>query len=138
MFDSSWCNDINDVENGVFIVAGGILPYFKDSQIKRLFSMLADNFPNGEVVFDASTKLGNFFTNWILRKAGMKQATTKWTLKDANKLTKWDKRIEVIDQFQHFNGIPRDPEWDVKIIRQINFIERNRLFNTTNIFHVRV
>jgi O-methyltransferase involved in polyketide biosynthesis len=138
IFDSSWCNDIKDVENGVFIVACGVLAYFEDSQIKRLFSMLADNFPDSEVVFDASTKLGNIFSNWGLRRTGMKQAITRWALKDASKLTKWDKRIQVIDQFPYFNSIPRDPEWDVKIIRQMDFIERSRLFNMSNIFHLRV
>ena len=138
IFDLSWCNDIRDVKNGLFIVACGVLAYFKESQIKQLFSMLADNFPDGEVVFDTSTRLGNLFSNWGLRRAGMKQATTRWTLKDAKKLTKWDKRIEVIDQFPYFNAIPRDPEWDVKIIRQMDFIERSRLFNMSNIFHVRI
>ena len=72
----------------MLIVSCGVLAYFKESQIKQLFSMLADNFPNGEVAFDTSTKLGGIFSNWGLRKAGMKQATTRWTLKDANKLTK--------------------------------------------------
>ena len=83
IFDLSWCNDIRDVKNGVFIVACGVLAYFKETQIKQLFSTLADNFPDGEVVFDTSTKLGNLFSNWGLRRAGMKQATTRWTLKDA-------------------------------------------------------
>jgi O-methyltransferase involved in polyketide biosynthesis len=139
IFDSSWCSDIKDVENGVLIVACGVLAYFKESQLKQLFSMLADNFPDGEVVFDtSSTKLGNIFSNWGLRRTGMKQATTKWTLKDAKKLTKWDKRIEVIDQFPYFNTIPRDPGWDEKMMRQMDFIERSRLFNISNIFHVRV
>ncbi|HXY88038.1 MAG TPA: class I SAM-dependent methyltransferase [Candidatus Acidoferrales bacterium] len=55
IFDPSWCNDIKDVENGVFIVACGVLAYFKETQIKQLFSMLADNFPNGQVVFDVPT-----------------------------------------------------------------------------------
>jgi len=100
--------------------------------------MLADNFPNGEVAFDTSTKLGGIFSNWGLRKAGMKQATTRWTLKDANKLTKWGKRIHVIDQFPYFNTIPRDPGWDVKITTQMDFIEKSRLFNISNIFRVRV
>jgi len=138
IFDSSWCNDIKDVENGVFIVACGVLAFFKESQIKQLFSMLVNYFPNGEVVFDTSTKLGNIFSNWGLRRAGMKRATTRWTLKDAKKLTKWDKRIQVVDQFPYFNSIPRDPGFDVKIIRQMDFIERSRLFNMANIFHVRV
>ncbi len=100
--------------------------------------MLAENFSGGEVVFDTSKKLGNIFSNWGLRRAGMKRATTKWTLKDAKKLTKWDKRIRVVDQFPYFKVIPRDPEWDERMIRQMDFIERSRVFNMANIFHIRL
>jgi hypothetical protein len=44
----------------------------------------------------------------------MKKVVTKWTLKDANKMIKWDERIRVIDQFPYFKNIPRDPAWGYK------------------------
>jgi len=138
ILELSWCNDVNGIENGVFIVSCGVLAYFKDSQMKQLFLTIADKFPDGEVVFDASSRLGNIFSNWGLRRSGMKKATVKWALKDANKLTKWDKRIQVIDKFPYFNTIPRDLGWDEKIVRQMDFIERSGLFSMSNIFHVKV
>ena len=68
----------------------------------------------------------------------MKRATTKWTLKDATKLTKWDKRIQVTRSsplFQYYSG---DLELDEKIVRQMDFIERSGLSGMSNIFHVKV
>ena len=48
----SWCEDIEHTEEGVFMIAGGIFMWFERPQVKQFFSMLADNFPGGEIVFD--------------------------------------------------------------------------------------
>ena len=123
--DRSWCKDVN-TENGVFMIAGGVLLYFEEAQVKRFFSLLADNLPDGEIVFDAPSRK--------IRSAGL-IAPFKWTLRDANKITKWDTRITVIDQFPLFKSIPRDPAWSIDMLRFMDISERCRL---TNIFHLRV
>jgi len=65
----------------------------------------------------------------------MKKAVTKWALKDANKLIKWDRRIRVIDQFPYFKNISRDPAWGIQIKLWMDLLDKSRMFN---IFHVRV
>jgi O-methyltransferase involved in polyketide biosynthesis len=50
LLDPSWCKDIN-TEHGVFLIAEAVFQYFKESEMKQFFSMLADNFPDGEIVF---------------------------------------------------------------------------------------
>jgi hypothetical protein len=57
----------------------------------------------------------------------MKKAVTKWALKDANKVTKWDKRIRVIDQFPYFKNISRDPACDVQIKRWMDLIYKSNV-----------
>ena len=109
LLDPSWCDDIKHTEDGVFMMSGGVLMYFKESQVRQFFSLLADNLPSGEIVFDVVSKLAAFFFVWSMRKMGVPGARAKWAIKDANKMTKWDKRIEVIDQFPFFKNIPRDP-----------------------------
>ena len=52
LLDPSWCEDIKSTEDGVFMIAGGVLRWFELSQVKQFFSMLADNFPDGEIVFN--------------------------------------------------------------------------------------
>ena len=123
--DQSWCKDVN-TENGVFMIAGGVLLYFEEAQVKRFFSLLADNLPDGEIVFDAPSRK--------IRRTGL-IAPFKWTLRDANKITKWDTRVKVIDQFPLFKNIPRDPAWSIDMRRFMDISERCRL---TNIFHLRV
>jgi len=52
LLDPGWCKDVN-AEDGVFMIAEAVLFIFEESEIKQFFSMLADNFPDGEIVFDA-------------------------------------------------------------------------------------
>ena len=123
--DPSWCEDVN-TEDGVFMVAGGVLLYFEEAQMKQFFSSLADNLPDGEIVFDVPSRK--------IRSTGL-IAPFKWALRDANKITKWDRRITVIDQFPLFKNIPRDPAWSIDMRRFMDLSERCRL---TNIFHLSV
>jgi O-methyltransferase involved in polyketide biosynthesis len=140
LFDRSWCKYIKHTEDGVFMVVGGVLVYYEESQVQQFFSLLADNFPGGEIVFDAPSRK--------IRVARL-SAPFKWALRDANKITRWDKRIRVLDQFPLFKNIPRDPSWSrglfedvpkdfswsVDIQRLMDFSDRCRI---SNIFHLRV
>ncbi len=59
LLDPSWCKDIR-TENGVFIIAEAVLQFFDEAQMKQFFSMLADNFPGGEIVFTAPSRSDGF------------------------------------------------------------------------------
>ncbi|HYA61521.1 MAG TPA: hypothetical protein VED16_05515 [Candidatus Acidoferrum sp.] len=116
------------------MMAGGVLVYFEERQVKQFFSSLADNFPSGEIVFGAGSKLGSLIANRFFASATM-HAPFKWWLKDANEMTFWDKRIKVIDQFPCFKNIPRDPRWGLRTTIWMDFIDINKIYN---IFHVHV
>jgi len=65
LLDPSWCEDIEHTEDGVFIMAEAVLPFFEESELKQFFSMLADNFPGSEIVFEVPSKLGTDIGAWI-------------------------------------------------------------------------
>jgi len=70
LLDPSWFEDVTYTEDGVFMIAGGVnrvLHSFEEAQIKQFFSMLADNFPDGEIVFDAVSRSDDGFEAWIDR-----------------------------------------------------------------------
>ena len=174
LLDQSWCEDIN-TEGGVFMIAGGVFAWLEESQVKQFFSMLADNFPDGEIVFEAMS-MSDSFRLWInqfpqeqrgaLQTALMDAMKDWWekaprdqkdkmiatletpikpkgkewadieawwdqisdeekgeaivglmmsareglrsTLEDADKITKWDSRITILDQVPTFRNVPRD------------------------------
>jgi O-methyltransferase involved in polyketide biosynthesis len=56
--DPSWCKEVN-AQNGVFMIAAGLFHYFEEAQIRQFFSLLADSFPGGEIVFDVESKSDN-------------------------------------------------------------------------------
>jgi len=81
LLDPSWCDDIS-TEDGVFMIAGGILRYFEESEVQQFFSMLADNFPYGEIVFDVESTLDwDDFGAWIemLPESRKEELRAMWT-----------------------------------------------------------
>ena len=65
LFDPSWFEDVTYTEDGVFIIAGGVFGWFEESQVKQFFSMLADNFPGGEIVFDFRSRSDDSVDAWV-------------------------------------------------------------------------
>jgi O-methyltransferase involved in polyketide biosynthesis len=135
LFDTGWFADVTNTEDGVMMLAAGVLMYFEESRIRAFLSSLADSFPGAEIVFDTQSRFGKRIGDWGLRRMGMKGSMTKWALKDARAIREWDHRITVVDQFPLFKNIPRDPAWGTSIKRWVNFVDR---FGIRNIVHLRV
>lgn len=53
--EPSWCQDIK-TSDGVLMIAGGLLRYFNEIQVRQFFSMLTDHLPGSEIVFEAESK----------------------------------------------------------------------------------
>ena len=64
LLDPSWCKDIENTKNGIFIMASGVFQFFETTQLRQFFSMLADNFPGGEIVFNAFSRPENDAFLW--------------------------------------------------------------------------
>jgi len=65
LLDPSWFEDVTHTKDGVFMIAGGVLHFLEEAQVKQFFSMLADNFPDGEIVFNAMSRSDGGFRAWI-------------------------------------------------------------------------
>ncbi|MGZ4905242.1 MAG: class I SAM-dependent methyltransferase [Halobacteriota archaeon] len=135
LLDISWCDDIVNIGGGVCAVAGAVLGYFSEAQVKKLFLALADRLPGTELVFTAYSGREVSLINRSLQRVGMKTAAMKWALEDSNEVMRWDDRIALLENFSFFRGISYDPAWDEETIRTIRAIdERKRM----RIVHVRV
>jgi len=132
--DISWCDDLINIDHGVFVVAGAVLGYFSEIQLKTFFSSLADRLPGVEMVFTAYSWRELSFINRSLQRVGMTSAAMKWALEDANDLTRWDDRISVVDEFSFFRDVPYDHTWGAETIRQIRSIDEHKRMR---IVHVR-
>jgi len=72
VLDLSWRDDITDTEHGVFMVAAGVPIYLHESDIKSLFSSLADGLPGAEIAFNTQSRLVKLRSNSVMWRVGMK------------------------------------------------------------------
>ena len=73
------------------MTAGGVFPLIQKAKVKQFFSMLADNFPNSEIIFDVQSTLDGHFEAWISQLPPDKQKTLRAAQTEALK-SWWQKR----------------------------------------------
>ncbi len=136
-FDYNWFDDIDfNIENGAFFIAGGFMPYFEEEKISALIIAMAERFPGGELVFDASSKYANkIFNRRLEKKVGNKGQYLIFSLDNPIKqLSKWSDKIQVVDWFTLWSRVYRNPQWSNETLKMIEFYERSK---AVKIVHVR-
>ncbi len=87
-----------EVGEALLFLAGGVLYYFTEKQIKDFFVACADYFKKCDFYFDSlSPKALEFAKKQVLKKGGMgMKSEGGWGLKPIKSIEKWDSRIKVI------------------------------------------
>ena len=112
LFDQAWRWQLK-ADHSVFFIAAGVLYYFQESQIRALFSSLADAFPGSELIFDATTARGVKMANQkVIAAGGMDEsAILRWGLERARDLQTWDAPITVLDHYPIFRNLKQGLEF---------------------------
>jgi O-methyltransferase involved in polyketide biosynthesis len=97
VFDTSWYSDIGKKEN-VMLLLAGVIYYFDEPDVKKLFNDFHLSLPGSEIIFDYSSKLGIKLANkQVIKKGGMDEAAyLKWGIDNIFEIEKWDTHIKVI------------------------------------------
>ena len=113
ILDYSWMEEIKyNPQNGIFIIAGGLFMYFKEEMVKEMLITLSEKYPEGELIFDGSSKLGLKVGNKRTIKARKNEMLWYFYLKKPNKqILKWSPKIIVIDYFLYWANTPRNSAW---------------------------
>jgi O-methyltransferase involved in polyketide biosynthesis len=95
------------IQEKVLFIAAGVLYYFAEHQIKEFLTHLAEGFPGGEIVFDASSPVGIKMANkMVITASGMDEKSfLKWGLKRAKTLELWDRRIKIVEEYPMFRTV---------------------------------
>lgn len=95
--ETRWFDEI-EVKDGLLCVAGGVLYYRNEEEIKEFFLAVADRFKECHFYFDSlSPQAMNFAKKAVLKKGGMGMSMDGgWGLKPIKSLETWDKRFKVI------------------------------------------
>jgi len=97
VFDPGWYDKVEKKENVLLLIAG-VLYYFDESEVIKLFNSFHTLLPGVEIVFDYASKLGISVSNKkVLEKGGMdKSAFLKWGINEIKEIEKWADYIKVI------------------------------------------
>ncbi len=133
MLDYSWIDDIGDIRQGLFITVPGVLPYFREEDVRDFLSTLAQRFRGAEIMFDVISQFGKFFVDMRIKSAGMKEAHLEWGILDPKTVTDWSKHIELVRTIKFFEDMPKSNQRPfTKIAMQFN-----KMFDMTQLFHLR-
>lgn len=104
--DTGWFEEII-VRDGLLFLAGGVLYYFNEEEIKSFFIKAADHFKKCDFFFDSLSPMGmKIAKKQVLKKGGMGMSMDgSWGLKPIKNLETWDDRIKVIDAIPMHKGM---------------------------------
>lgn len=129
VFDYTWFDDIKNIDDSILFIASGVLMFFEEEELKHLFTKLALKFPNGEIFFDTLSEEGLKYANDMMLKAGMKEGMILWGTNSASEVTKWNDKIEVVDEFSYYERIPRKKEWSNSVVETMNMCDKMKYAN---------
>lgn len=134
MFDYSWLDDIGDVSNGLFIIIPGVLPYFKENDVRDFFIRIAPRLSKAHVMFDTTSNLGRLIISRRIKNAGMTNANLGWGVISPSQIESWSPLIKVVKAEKFFHGIEKKKTYKLSTRRLMFW---NDLFSTAQLFHIR-
>ena len=134
--DYSWFDEVKFTpDKGIFIIAGGFIYYFQESEISAFFSALADRFLSGELVFDCVSNLAIKVAHKRAKRAGAKTPFWYIGISDPVKtISKWSNKLKVIDWYTMYARTELNPRWSKKTLKMVKIAER---FKTAKIVQLK-
>jgi O-methyltransferase involved in polyketide biosynthesis len=103
VFDTSWFSDIVNKDKVMLLIAG-VLYYFDEPDVKKLFNDIHNFLPAAEIIFDHASKLGIKISNeQVIKRGGMNEsAFLRWGIDDIYEIEKWENNIKVISNMSMY------------------------------------
>jgi O-methyltransferase involved in polyketide biosynthesis len=115
VFDLQWIEKIDfKKEEGIFIIAGGFIYYFTEEKIANFIKELANNFSDGEIIFDAVSSLVAKIMN---HRAEKEEAELRFHLAINNPeeiIPNWSEKIILKNYFVLGKNTSVDKRWKCK------------------------
>ncbi|MBN1437961.1 MAG: class I SAM-dependent methyltransferase [Anaerolineales bacterium] len=101
--EKGWRKEIRPSSKVLFLAAG-LFYFFREEEIKGFLRDLADEFPGGEILFDAVSPLGVKTANrMVVRRAGMDERSfLTWGLEKPERILSWDDRFTFLKSTFYF------------------------------------
>ncbi|EMB0807440.1 MULTISPECIES: class I SAM-dependent methyltransferase [Pseudomonas] len=102
--DDGWLQGVPR-ERPALVLAEGLMPYLRESQVRRLVERLVDHLGSGELLFDGYGRLGIMLLRLYppLRETG---AQVHWSIDDPRDLERWHPALRFIEEVTDYD--PQD------------------------------
>jgi O-methyltransferase involved in polyketide biosynthesis len=134
VFNTSWY-DIIENKNNIMLLIAGVLYYFDEIDVKKLFNDFHNFLSGVEIIFDYASKLGIKLSNKVvLEKGGMdKSAYLKWGINNILDLEKWDSNIKVIS----YSPMYKEHKKNYSLIKRIGMKIADKM-KIMSLAHIRI
>lgn len=82
MFKLEWVKKV-DTSLPTLLIVAGVFQYFHEEEIIAFIKSCGKAFPQGELLFDATSKSGLKFTNWFIKRTGNASAVMYFGINDS-------------------------------------------------------
>ncbi|MBN2001466.1 class I SAM-dependent methyltransferase [candidate division KSB1 bacterium] len=103
VFDESWYTKIGNKDH-VFLLMAGVIYYFDEKNLKKLFKKFCKQFKHSTAVFDYSSKKGMEIANKkVIENGGMSSnARLVWWTDNIEELEQWNEKIKIFEHMPIF------------------------------------
>lgn len=130
LLDFSWFDRIGfKKEDGAVFFASGVFYYLKTKDVKRLFCAMAERFPGGKLVFDATNARGlkNMLKTW-LEPSEMGNVGVYFSLEDEKELMSWSGRFKSAVRRGYMSGYrPLDKRYGFFVNLMFKLLEKRKM-----------
>lgn len=127
--DLSWFDKIDfHPEDGIIFFASGVFYYFKTQQVKTLFTAMAERFPGGKLVFDATNKKGlkNMLKTWL--KDCDENIGVYFSVENLEKLKAWSPKFDSIVRKGYLTGYrPLDKRYGIILNKMFQYLDKSKM-----------
>lgn len=128
--DISWFDQIDfHPEDGIVFFASGVFYYFKKTDVEKLFTTMAEHFPGGKLVFDATKKKGlkSMLKTW-LKGFEMKDINVYFSVDDVHTLKEWSSHISSAVSNPYLTGYrPLDKRYGFITNIVFRYLDRSKM-----------
>lgn len=82
LFQMQWADGM-ETTLPTLLIAAGVFQYFHEAEIVAFLKRCGEKFPQGEVIFDATSESGLRFTNWFIKRTGNGAARMYFSVNDS-------------------------------------------------------